>query len=135
MTGITITVHASGTCSTPPFNVVSNNPPPPGGDVLSNPRLMLRRAHVNVPVMGVIAAFSDSNPSAVVSDFTALIDWGDGTQSDGVVSSPRHGRLDVSAPPPDGHTYTTRGAVTVSVSLSAPGVTPSTASREVMVGR
>jgi hypothetical protein len=109
-------------------------PPPPGGDVLSSPKLMLKRAHVNVPVMGVIATFRDSNPSALVSDFTAVIDWGDGTQSDGVVTKPSPGVLDVSAAS-GGHTYGTRGRVTVSVSLSAPSVTESTATGTVQVRR
>jgi hypothetical protein len=133
---IHITVGGS-LCTSAPFNVGaagSPPPPPPGGDVLSNPKLALRRVPVNVEVTGVIATFHDSNPSAVVSDFTAVIDWGDGTQSGGVVSSPSPGTLDVSAPA-GGHTYATSGMVTVSVSLSAPGVTASTATGAVSVGR
>jgi hypothetical protein len=128
-TGIHIT---AGACTSAPFNVVAGgSPPPPGGDVLSHPKLILRLVHVNVPVMGVIATFRDSNPSALVSDFTAVIDWGDGTQSDGVVSSPRPGTLEVIA----GHTYATRGRMTASVSLSAPSVTESTATGTVKVRR
>jgi hypothetical protein len=79
--------------------------------------------------MGVIATFSDSNPSALVSDFTAVIDWGDGTQSDGVVSSPSSGVLGVTGD----HTYTTAESVTIAVSLSATGVTESTATGIVTV--
>jgi hypothetical protein len=142
MTGVTIRLQMIGlggevlSCTTNRFDVVAAGPPPPpppGGDVLGNPKLMLSRAHVNVPVMGVIAAFSDSNPSALVSDFTAVIDWGDGTQSDGVVSSSRPSTLDVSVPL-SGHTYATRGSVTVSVSLLAPGVAASIATGTVRVG-
>jgi len=140
LSGIHITVTATNlaySCTTNNFDVGPPEPPPPpppGNDVLSNPKLLLRGAHVNVPVMGVIAAFHDSNSSAVVSDFTAVIDWGDGTQSDGVVSSPSPGTLDVSAPS-GGHTYVTRGMVTISVSLSAPGVTASVATGGRSVGR
>jgi|SRR5215472_14821213 len=109
-------------------------PPPPGGDVLSQPKLMFKHARVNVPVTGLIATFRDSNPSALVSDFTAVIDWGDGTQSDGVVSSSSPGVLDVSVPT-GGHAYATVENVTVSVSLSAPGVTAAAATGVVKVGR
>ena len=37
---------------------------------------------------GQVASFSDANPTAPVSDFTATIFWGDGTSSLGVVSQP-----------------------------------------------
>jgi hypothetical protein len=87
---------------------------------------------VNVPVTGVIATFYDSNPSAVVSDFTAVIDLGDGAQSDGIVISPRPVCWTVGAPP-GAHAYATRGMVTVSLSRSAPSVTPSTATGMVTV--
>lgn len=141
MTGIHITVSgivyfpastSNFSCATPNFDVVEPPPPPPpppGGDVLSNPRLVLRTARLGAPITGVIARFSDSNPSAVVSDFTALIDWGDGTQSQGVVAG-SGGTLSISG---DGHAYEQRGAFTVSVSLSAPGVASSTATGKVLV--
>jgi len=138
MTGVTITVHASGTCTTHPFNVAAaepppQQPPPPGNDVLSNPTLKLWVARVNVPVIGVVATFSDSNPSAYIPGFTAVIDWGDGTQTDGAISSPWAGALNVSAPA-GGHFYAAPPrAVTVSVSLSALGVTESTATGKVWV--
>lgn len=135
MQGVRLQISSGvGSCISPPFQVDAPGPPPPGGDVLSDPKLVLGRAPVNVPVTGVIATFSDSNPSAVVSDFTAVIDWGDGTQSNGVVSSPSAGTLDVSAPLAS-HIYVARGSVTVSVSLSAPGVTASTATGVLRVGR
>jgi hypothetical protein len=124
--------HSS--CTTNAFDVIATGPPPPGGDVLSNPRLLLTRATVGTPVTGVIATFSDSNPSAVVSDFTALIDWGDGTQSVGVVGG-SGGALSVSAPGDHAYSRQRGGGVTVSVSvsLSAPGVTTSTATGTVRV--
>ena len=124
----------SFSCATANFDVEEPPPPPPpppGGDVLSNPRLVLRSAHVGAPITGVIARFSDSNPSAVVSDFTALIDWGDGTQSQGVVGGSA-GTLSVSG---GGHEYGQPGVFTVSVSLSAPGVASSAATGKVLVRR
>ncbi len=132
---VTIALQSGGgSCTDPPFRVVAAGPPPPpppGGDVLSNPTLLLRHAELNVPVTGEIATFSDSNPSAIVADFTASIDWGDGTQSQGVVSG-SDGRLSVSAP--GDHAYDQTGVVTVSVSLSAPGVTTSTATGTIHTG-
>lgn len=136
MSGIHITVGGlvhfpastplSFSCATADFDVVEPPPPPPpppGGDVLSHPKLHLRSATLGVPITGVIATFNDSNPSAVVSDFTALIDWGDGFQSAGVVGG-SSGRLTVSG---DGRAYEQRRSFMVSVTLSAPGVTSSTA--------
>ena len=35
-----------------------------------------------------VASFTDANPAAPLSDFTATIDWGDGTQSDGTITQP-----------------------------------------------
>lgn len=47
-------------------------------------------ANQQTPIVGVpVAKFSDANPKAPVSDFSATIDWGDGTpQSVGQVSQP-----------------------------------------------
>jgi hypothetical protein len=117
-----------GTPSPPP-----PPPPPPGGDVLSNPTLQLASAAKGIPITGVIATFTDSNTSAITADFTALINWGDHTQSTGVVSSSA-GAFSVSAPP-GGHTYTERGSVTVSVHLTevANGTASSTATGTVEV--
>ncbi|HKM55193.1 MAG TPA: Ig-like domain-containing protein, partial [Isosphaeraceae bacterium] len=41
------------------------------------------------PADGPVATFTDANPAAPVSDFTAMIDWGDGTpESAGTVTQP-----------------------------------------------
>jgi hypothetical protein len=131
---VTITLRAGGgSCNDRRVQVLDGPPPPPppGGDVLSNPSLLLGTAHLGVPVTGVIAMFNDSNPSPYLPDFTALIDWGDGTQSAGVVGG-SSGKLSVSG---DGHAYEQPGLFTVSVSLSAPGVASSTATGTVRVRR
>jgi large repetitive protein len=41
-----------------------------------------------VPFTGVVATFTDTNPKAKLIEPTALIDWGNGTLSPGVVSGP-----------------------------------------------
>ncbi len=67
---------------------------------------------------GVVATFTDSDPSATIGSFTATINWGDGTTSTGVVSY-SHGVFSVTG----GHTYHQYGtySTTVVVSSSADG--------------
>ena len=60
-----------------------------------------------------VAGFTDSNASAVVSDFTATIDWGDATTSAGTVSG-GGGSFNVSGT----HTYAGSGTFSVTVTLS-----------------
>jgi large repetitive protein len=38
------------------------------------------------PFSGVVATFTDGNPNATLSNFTATINWGDGTESPGTIS-------------------------------------------------
>jgi hypothetical protein len=64
-----------------------------------------------------IATFTDPAGAGVepLTDFTASIDWGDGTTSPGVVASLGGGNYRVDAP---GHTYTEEGTYTVNVSIT-----------------
>jgi hypothetical protein len=39
------------------------------------------------PFSGVVATFTDADPGGVVADYTATIDWGDGTTSAGIIGS------------------------------------------------
>jgi hypothetical protein len=41
----------------------------------------------STPFSGVVATFTDDNPSGLVGDYSAGIDWGDGTSSAGAVSA------------------------------------------------
>jgi len=50
-----------------------------------------------------IAAFIDGNPGTQLSDFTANIDWGDGTAVEKAEILPKNGYYVVVA---DDHTYT-----------------------------
>ncbi len=62
---------------------------------------------------GPVATFTDANPFAPVSDFTATIDWGDGTTSPGTVSGPTGGPFTVSG----SHVYATDGPHTIKVHI------------------
>ena len=62
----------------------------------------------------IVAAFTDANALAT---HTASIDWGDGSQSAGVVDEAAHTIA-------GSHVYGDNGVYTVTVTVSAPGVTP-----------
>jgi hypothetical protein len=80
---------------------------------------------------GTVATFTDSDTSNVASDFSATIDWGDGTTSAGVITDTA-GAISVSGT----HTYATSGQDAVSVTLSddAPGTATATANSTANVG-
>ena len=64
------------------------------------------------PYSGPVATFTDANPYAPVSDFTATIDWGDGTPpTTGVVTGPVGGPFTVSG----SHEYATLGPKVIEV--------------------
>jgi hypothetical protein len=75
---------------------------------------------------GQVASFTNTGyPSNPASDFTASIDWGDGTTSSGTVLGGGGGILNVSA----SHTFSASGQFNVKVTLSddTPGTASSTA--------
>jgi hypothetical protein len=82
------------------------------------------RPKANQPFSGAVATFSDTNAANVAGDFTATIDWGDGTTTTGTVSG-GSGTLTVNGT----HTYTHAGHENVTVTLAddAPGVATATA--------
>jgi hypothetical protein len=79
-----------------------------------------------VDTTGPVATFSDANTSDVASDFTATVNWGDGTNSAGSVdgtaatSTTVNGLYTISG----NHTYGHPGTFQVTITASAPG-TPS----------
>ncbi len=75
---------------------------------------------------GTVATFTAVDMSLTASDFTATIDWGDGTQSTGVITGSA-GSFTVSAP----HTYAYEDPYTVSVSVTETGYSPVSASETV----
>jgi hypothetical protein len=75
-------------------------------------------ATASLPFSGPVATFTDTNTANVPGDFTATIDWGDGTTTAGVVSG-GGGTFTVSGT----HTYAAAGSFPVTVTLAedAPG--------------
>jgi PKD repeat protein len=77
-----------------------------------------------VPVSGTAAAstgavtvanFTDDDPGGVVGDYSATIDWGDGSPAtSGVIRANVSGGFDVTS---TGHTYAQEGSFTVSVTV------------------
>lgn len=62
-----------------------------------------------------VARFTDADPAGTVSDYSATIDWGDGTStSSGTVGAGSGGEFVVSAPT---HTYAEEGTPTVTVTI------------------
>jgi hypothetical protein len=76
------------------------------------------------PVNRVLATFTDDNPTGPLSDFSATIDWGDGTPvSSGVVAGPTGGPFTVSG----NHTYSTLGYKTITINITDIGGSTATA--------
>jgi len=50
-----------------------------------------------VPFSGTVASFTDADPTGAASDFSATIDWGDGTTLTGTIQANGHGGFDVTA--------------------------------------
>ena len=61
-----------------------------------------------------VAIFKDANPLSVASDFTATIDWGDGSTSSGTVAANGHGTFRVLG----SHTYAATGRFAVTVTIT-----------------
>jgi hypothetical protein len=74
------------------------------------------------PISGQVAAFTDPNQSDTASDFSASINWGDGSTSAGSISGAQ-GTFAVAG----SHTYDGPGAYTITVTISRLGNLPSTA--------
>ncbi len=60
---------------------------------------------------GPVATVSDPDPASAASEYTATIDWGDGSNSVGTLSGPAGGPFTVSG----SHTYVEEGTYTVTV--------------------
>jgi len=63
---------------------------------------------------GLVATFSDFDPSGVAGNFTATIDWGDGHTSPGAISSNANGGFNVSG----ANTYAGGGSFPVTVEIA-----------------
>jgi hypothetical protein len=73
---------------------------------------------------GSVASFSDADTAAPVSDFSASIDWGDGSApTAGTVASAGGGSFNVSG----SHNYATRGQYTITTTINDVGGSSATA--------
>ena len=72
---------------------------------------------------GAVATFTDPNPFLTAADFTATVDWGDGTADNAAVAAGANGAFDVVGT----HTYLVVGTYTTTVAIdSKRGATTST---------
>jgi streptogramin lyase len=79
---------------------------------------------VGVPVTAVVATFTDANSSPNINDFSATIDWGDGTTSAGTITSNGSGGFNVTG----SHTYATADSYLTSVTITDAGGSTASAS-------
>ncbi len=80
------------------------------------------------PFNGLVATFTSVDPAATIGDFSATIDWGDGTRSPGVIS--QAGGAGTAFRIDGGHTYAQASRLQpylVTVALAGPGSTRATA--------
>jgi hypothetical protein len=66
------------------------------------------------PFSGTVATFTDANPYATTGDFTATINWGDGTTTTGTVVLNPDGSFSVEG----SHTYLNAGAFSITVTIA-----------------
>jgi YVTN family beta-propeller protein len=82
----------------------------------------------NIPFSGTVAHFTDADPAGVLGDYTAIIDWGDGTiispdTTTGTVVANLGGGFDVNGT----HTYTDAGSHTLFITINDAGGATTTA--------
>src|SRR4029077_10404811 len=65
---------------------------------------------------GTVATFTDENPNAVTSDFTATITWGDGSTSTGTITA-NGGSFTVTG----AHTYAEEGSFSTYITITDRG--------------
>jgi hypothetical protein len=66
------------------------------------------------PFSGVVATFTDTDPRSAVADFSATIDWGDGSNSGGTIGADPRGGYLVEAT----KTYTRAGGYPLKISIT-----------------
>jgi hypothetical protein len=71
---------------------------------------------VALPASTVVGSFTDANPAAPVTDFTAVIDWGDGSANSlGTITQP--GGAGTAFDVTGGHTYNRPGTYTITANV------------------
>ncbi len=79
---------------------------------------------------GAVATFSTSNPNEPLSDFAAIINWGDGIHSAGTIASNTHGGFTVSG----SHNYATPGSFNLTITITPMTGDPATVSSAAGIG-
>jgi PKD repeat protein len=94
----------------------------PPDQPITNPTGAPVSATEGQPFSGTVATFTDPDTASTASEYSATVDWGDGTTSTGTISG-TSGNFTVSAD----HTYAEEGAYTVKVTITDVDNTPNTA--------
>lgn len=68
-----------------------------------------------VPFSGAIASFTSANPLALPGDFSSTINWGDGTESSGLITVSTTGGFNISSSAPK--VYATLGSYVITVTV------------------
>src|SRR6185437_3915155 len=71
----------------------------------------------------VVAGFTDADPAGNVGDYTAMIDWGDGSSDAGTIAADGSGGFQVTGT----HTYAEEGTNPITVSITDAGGSTATA--------
>lgn len=103
-----------------------------GGAIVADAALSANGLSFNStnPVTGVVALFTDADPNGTVSDYTATIDWGDGSApSTGTVAAAASGSFTVSG----SHAYAALGPHTIATRVCDLGGSCASAVTQVMV--
>ncbi|MGA2253387.1 MAG: NF038129 family PEP-CTERM protein [Thermoguttaceae bacterium] len=88
------------------------------------------QASAGTPLTAVIAAFTDANPDAQLTDYAVpAITWGDGQTSTGAITRQSNGTFDVSGT----HTYADGGTFTADVTINDLGGSAATASTTIII--
>jgi hypothetical protein len=66
---------------------------------------------------GIVATFTDADPAALASDFTATVLWGDGATASGTVAGSGASKFTVTS----GHAYTGAGSFPIAVTIQDSG--------------
>ena len=80
----------------------------------------------NTPFQATVPTFTDADPGGTVSDYTATIDWGDGSPIDQGTITAQGAGFAVSG----SHTYTTSGPFTITIQITDAGGATVTATTE-----
>jgi hypothetical protein len=142
-TQLTATVPASDFAEEGSFNVTVFNPAPIGGSsgalafTVTDAALSATGTNFNategVSFTGQVATFTDANLKGTISDFTATINWGDGTATSGsTITQP--GGVGTIFVVSGTHTYAMHGTDLLTVSISDTGGSPASAAPTATVG-